>query len=73
MVTTEDPQTPSIAFSFHPATAELTEWCTDLVYRCLLRRVLHTQKFRDAFCNKMCASYNLIVLHNHRKRPVSGI
>lgn len=42
---TEGPQTPNIAFSFHPATAELTDWCTNLVCRCLccLRRAFHLQ------------------------------
>lgn len=42
---TEGPQTPNIAFSFHPAAAELTDWCPNLVCRCLccLRRASHPQ------------------------------
>lgn len=42
---TEGPQAPNTAFSFHPGTAELTDWCTNLVCRCLccLRRAFHPQ------------------------------
>lgn len=42
---TECPQTPNIAFSSPPATAELTDGCTNLVCRCLgcPRRAFHPQ------------------------------
>lgn len=52
----ENPTAPTFDFSFHPATAELTDRCTNLVCGCLccLRRALHLQLLTDAFCNKIC-------------------
>jgi len=73
---TEGPWTPNITFFFHPATAELIDWFTNTVHRCLcsLRRVFHSQLFRDAFVLRYVTnSYNLTILHNHKKIPITGV